>query len=259
MEIKTNAGYEVRVYEPKGDIKESSILLIHGSWGGAWMWDIAGPLYAAAGYKTYALSLRGHGGSEGILEGATMEDYVEDVKSVVDEMALENPIIIGHSMGGLVALMYAGKNPGKALVVIGGSPSKEVIGEGEEKEYPVVYTLMEAGMPANPMVVMSMLPDMDKEMIMNMKNMLGMESGVARSDRKLGISVPHIKMPALFTGSEFGDSVPFGISQEIAKKLAEVYKGEFISIEGATHPGVLLGKHAGDAAGKIVGWLSTVA
>ena len=256
MEIKTKAGYEVRVYEPKGDIKESSILLIHGSWGGAWMWDTTGPLYAAAGYKTYALSLRGHGGSEGILEGATMEDYVEDVKSVVDEMALENLIIIGHSMGGLVALMYAGKNSGKALVVIDGSPSKEVIGEGEEKEYPVVYTPMEAGMSADSIVVMSALPDMDKEMIMNMKNMLGMESGVARSDRKLGISVPNIKIPALFAGAELGDSLPFGIPQETAKKLAEVYKGDFMSVEGATHPGVLLGKHAEGGAQKVVEWLS---
>jgi len=67
-------------------------------------------------------------------------------------------------------------------------------------------------------------------MLMKMKDMLGMESGVARSERKKGISVPKESLggaPLLFIGAELGKSVPFGIGTEKSKAQHEVYGGKF--------------------------------
>ena len=95
---------------------------------------------------------------------------------------------------------------------------------------------------------------------MMMKDMLGKESGIARSERKKGISVPKdkITIPALFLGAENGTSVPFGIGTEKARAAAEYYDADFIEIKGATHPGILAGEHAGETVMKIVEWLNNL-
>lgn len=237
---------------------ESPLLLVHGSFGSSAMWMGYADVFARAGWDVYALDLRGHGKSTGSVAGMTMNDYVADVRRAAEEHALENPIVIGHSMGGLVALMYAVAHGARAIVSIDGSPTKEVQGEGEKKEYPDAYSPMDAGMPADPAEVMRALPDIPQEMLMKLKDMLGMESGIARSERKLGISVSKEKlpMPVLFVGGELGESVPFGIGIRTARAMAAYYEKDFIEIKGATHPGILIGEHAMQAAEGIERWLS---
>lgn len=209
------------------------------------------------GWNVYAPDLRGHGKSEGSVEEATMSDYVSDVHQAVTENGLMNPVVIGHSMGGLVALMYAAKHGAKAVVAIDPSPTQEVQGGGEKKDYPAQYSPMDAGMPSDPMQIMKALPDIPQEMLMKMKEMLGMESGAARSERKLGISISKdsLPMPVLFVGGELGESVPFGIGIRTAAAMADYYGKEVVEIKGATHPGILIGEHAMEAVSKIEGWI----
>ena len=151
----------------------------------------------------------------------------------------------------------------QALISIDPSPSLEVKGAGEEekiKAIPLVYNAMDAGMPTDPMEVMKAMPDIPKEMLMIMKDMLGPESGLARRDRKRGISVPResLTVPTLFIGAELGDSLPFGISLESTQKMADYYNAEFVEIKGASHPGIIMGVHAKETADKIDKWLTNL-
>lgn len=247
-----------QVQKAESKAHDNPIVLVHGSWGSGMMWVGYSQYLSQKGWDVYALDLRGHGKSAGEVAGATMEDYANDVVQVVSEHDLSNPIIVGHSMGGLVALMYARDHGAKAVVAIDPSPSKEVQGEGEKKDYPEAYSPMDAGMPADPMEVMKALPDIPQEKLMKMKEMLGMESGVARSERKFGISVPKEKltMSVLFVGGELGESVPFGIGINTAEAMADYYEEDVIEIKGATHPGILIGEHAMEAVTQIENWLS---
>ena len=237
---------------------DNPIVLVHGSWGSSAMWMGYTQFLSQNGWDVYALDLRGHGKSEGNIAGVTMEDYAQDVNQVITEHSIKNPVVVGHSMGGLVALMYATEHSAKAVVAIDSSPTKEVQGEGEKKEYPTEYSPMDAGMPADPMEIMKALPDIPQEKLMKMKGMLGMESGVARSDRKFGISIPKEKlpMPVLFVGGELGESVPFGIGIKTAEAMANYYGKDIVEIKGATHPGILIGEHAMEAVEKIENWMS---
>jgi len=92
-----------------------------------------------------------------------------------------------------------------------------------------------------------------------MKMMLGVESGVARSERKKGISVPKesLKAPVLFIGAERGTSLPFGIGIELVRAQAAYYGAPVVEIQGATHPGLLIGKHWKKTAEAVVRWLET--
>ncbi|MCI8328664.1 MAG: alpha/beta hydrolase [Oscillibacter sp.] len=86
------------------------IVFVHGICHGAWCWENFIDFFAEQGYQCYAVSLRGHGNSEGKenLNSFTLSDYVEDVKTVVD-MCATKPFLVGHSMGGAVVQQYIGK------------------------------------------------------------------------------------------------------------------------------------------------------
>jgi pimeloyl-ACP methyl ester carboxylesterase len=233
-----------------------NIIFIHMSWGGSWAFDFYMEFFAKAGYNCYALDLRGHGNSGGSVINTTMQDYVDDVRTMVSELNIQNPIVVGHSMGGLIALMYSAEYGSRATISIDGSPSLEAQKTSEEKTYSPSYTPQDSGMP-NPMKAMMILSDIYPWRLMKMKKLLKVESGVARSERKLGISIPKEKLtqPLLFIGAEKGTSLPFGIGIEKVTMQAEYYNAKVVEIKGASHPGILIGKHWKKSTEAILKWL----
>lgn len=251
----------VQQLSPDKKFFTSPLIFVHGSFGGYWMWEMMAPYLASRGFECFLLSLRGHNPSGKVdLGSVRMQDYVEDVSLVIKELQLESPVLIGHSMGGLIVLMNAAENSVKALVSIDPSPSVEISGGKtieEASKIPDVYDSMEVGMPGDMVGMMEAMPDVSRDMLMQMQSMLGPESGSARRDRKIGISIPKEKldMPILMFAAQLGDSLPFGISAESTKKMAEYYNADFFEIKGASHPGMLAGEHAQEVVMKIESWL----
>lgn len=100
------------------------LLFIHGAFTGAWCWDeYFLPYLASQGYPAYALSLRGHGKSQGHLYTASLANYVADVTHVIEALALDQPpVLIGHSMGGMVVQKYIERHPVQAAVLMNSVP-----------------------------------------------------------------------------------------------------------------------------------------
>lgn len=233
------------------------LVFIHMSWGGAWAFKRYMKFFAGRGYACHAVDLRGHGNSGGSVEGASMQDYVNDVRTAVTGLGLENTVVIGHSMGGLISLMYGAQFKPHGIASLDGSPPKETQGTNEEKSYPPSYVPTDAGMPKNPLKAMSAFSDLPPMRLMQMKFALGVESGVARSDRKRGISIPkeQLSQPLLFIGAERGASVPFGIGIEKMSAQAAYYGTDAVEIKGASHPGLLIGVYWKRSAEAILQWL----
>ncbi|RAU21334.1 alpha/beta hydrolase [Paramagnetospirillum kuznetsovii] len=99
------------------------ILFVHGSYCGAWVWaEKFMPFFAKAGFACHAVSLRGHGDSEGRYDHASLDDYVSDVRRAMDHIG-GRCILIGHSMGGLVAQhVMAGESDVEAAVLLSSVP-----------------------------------------------------------------------------------------------------------------------------------------
>jgi pimeloyl-ACP methyl ester carboxylesterase len=99
--------------------KPLSLLFIHGICNAAWVWQRNFlPYFASLGYDSYALSLRGHGGSEGRekLRQFGLSDFADDVHRAYEQIGA--PIIlIGHSLGGAVVQNYI-RRGGKAAGVV---------------------------------------------------------------------------------------------------------------------------------------------
>ena len=96
------------------------LLFIHGSYCGAWIWERHFlPAFAKAGYRGAAISLRGHGASEGIdqISAFGIADYLADVQAGV-QLFDQTPVLIGHSLGGYVVQKYALENNVAGLVLM---------------------------------------------------------------------------------------------------------------------------------------------
>jgi len=86
------------------DLAKPPLLFVHGAWHGAWCWQEHWMAAAAAqGWRTYAVSLRGHGGSDrpDRFELASLRHYQHDVLQSITQLP-SPPVLIGHSMGGAV-------------------------------------------------------------------------------------------------------------------------------------------------------------
>lgn len=90
--------------------KKGSILFVHGVCHDARCWHNYLDFFSSAGFDSYALSLRGHGKSEGheFLDHWRLSDYVADVVKVALSID-EKPIIVGHSMGGAILQKLLGE------------------------------------------------------------------------------------------------------------------------------------------------------
>lgn len=117
---------EIISREPETPKFEAPLLFVHGTGHGAWCWDEHFlPFFAARGFSAHAVSLRGHGKSDvkGKLKWASISDYVDDVFQAASRLPAK-PVVIGHSLGGLVVLKYLEKHPAPAAVLIAPSPSE---------------------------------------------------------------------------------------------------------------------------------------
>jgi pimeloyl-ACP methyl ester carboxylesterase len=99
------------------------LLLLHGFGNEAHIWDDFAPSVAPA-YRTLALDHRGHGDSAWDPEHRYDRDaMVDDVERVCESLGIDRLVVIGHSLGGRIATLFAGRHPerlaGLVLVDIG--------------------------------------------------------------------------------------------------------------------------------------------
>ena len=117
--------HELEVVARKGGgASPPPLLFVHGAAHGAWCWaDHFLGFFAGRGFDAYALSLRGHGGSGGRerLRWTSVADYVDDVERVAAGLPRE-PVVVGHSMGGMVAARYLARRRPPAAALLAPAP-----------------------------------------------------------------------------------------------------------------------------------------
>lgn len=97
-----------------------TIVLVHGGPGGfdhSYFKPAFGRLSTVA--QVIYLDLRGHGRSEwGDPVAWTFETCADDLRAFCDALEIARPIVLGHSMGGFVAMSYGARHPGHAAALI---------------------------------------------------------------------------------------------------------------------------------------------
>jgi non-heme chloroperoxidase len=128
-----------------------TVLLLHGITLSAAIWHFQLPVLATAGLRVVAYDQRGHGSSTVGAEGLTFDRLAADLGEILDQLLIDGDVVlVGHSMGGMVALRHLASVPGDAdgtgrvrglaLVATSAGP---VVGSG----LPGVAALVAAGGP----------------------------------------------------------------------------------------------------------------
>jgi pimeloyl-ACP methyl ester carboxylesterase len=84
-------------------MNRSPIVLVHGAWGGAWIWRrVLAPL-RAAGHEVHAVTLTGDGERAHLRRpGITLQTHIADVTGLIEAEELDHVVLVGHSYGGMV-------------------------------------------------------------------------------------------------------------------------------------------------------------
>lgn len=99
--------------------KMADIILVAGSWHGGWYFSSILPRLRNEGHRVFAITLTGVGERRNQSKtGVNLQTHIDDVISVIEMEELENPILVGHSYGGMVITGVAGQMIGKISALV---------------------------------------------------------------------------------------------------------------------------------------------
>jgi pimeloyl-ACP methyl ester carboxylesterase len=114
-------------YEDHGDNKSYPLILIHPIGGNILIWHHEISLLLKNRFRIIAYEIRGHHRTNmGRVGAYTMQDLVNDLHQLLKHLNIKRCSIIGHSIGGIIASIYAAQHPESvdAIVLINSSPKK---------------------------------------------------------------------------------------------------------------------------------------
>lgn len=108
-----------------------TIVMTHGAFCGGWAFEAFRTPFEARGWTVLTPDLPGHGDGGGVA-GLSMSDYARSLARLVSELS-EPPVLLGHSMGGLVTQLAARRTRARALVLLAPSPPWGITGSTIEE------------------------------------------------------------------------------------------------------------------------------
>ena len=227
------------------------ILMVHGAFHGWWAYKRWLGLFAAMGFPSYAVSLRGHEGAQPLSDeqlcATGMADYAQDVQTVADFIG-KPFVLVGHSLGGLIGQMVAVQNEAVKALILVGSAGPAALGPTRDFIWPEHDPLL---FPPERMRK-SMFHEIGDGDFAAIYGRLVPESPLALNESglaKIDVERNTIKAPVFVIGTEFD-----GIGLHKTEAIADYYGAESIKVPGTSHDCLL--EDAGlDAAHEIARWL----
>jgi len=101
--------------------------MVHGGFCAAWVFEEFRAPFEAAGHAVFTPDLPGHAGARPSVAGLSMGDYAKAIATLARQQS-RPPILIGHSLGGLVVQLAATRTPVAALILLAPSAPWGVTG-----------------------------------------------------------------------------------------------------------------------------------
>lgn len=109
------------------------VLFVHGIFSGAWIWEEHFlDWFAHHGYHAYAVSLRGHGRSSSPDPSGqySLKNYADDLKDAIqtiEQSHKQPPLLVGHSMGGMVVQRFLSQHIARGAVLLCSIPPQGIM------------------------------------------------------------------------------------------------------------------------------------
>ncbi|HET6490530.1 MAG TPA: alpha/beta hydrolase [Syntrophales bacterium] len=117
------------------------VIFVHSLAGNAAQWS-AQLDHLRRSRRAVAVNLRGHGLSEPPADGNySIESLAGDIDTIVRRIGMTRFVLVGHSMGGIVALAYADANPGQVAGILLADPAGDIRNVPEDQIRPFMNAI----------------------------------------------------------------------------------------------------------------------
>jgi pimeloyl-ACP methyl ester carboxylesterase len=237
-------GLYVESWLPERRSRRRPLYLLHGELGGSWLWERYLSYFAQRGWEGHALNLRAHFWSETAdLASLDLASYVEDAAAGLAALG-RTPVVVGHGLGGLLALKIAESHEVAGLILIGSALPRPI----QPAPPPHVARLVPAqfrqeliGWAGSHEIIARLNPDLTMADIARIQHLMGAESGTARRQMLEGLSVDReaiAQLPMLVLGGGLDRLFPEAESE----RLAEWLGAEYQPFGAHSHYGMVIGE-----------------
>jgi len=218
-------------------------VFIHGAGGGGWEWNSWRPVFEKDGWICVDNDLVP---AKGGIAKTTFDDYLQQVDKWANGKRPCRLVLIGASMGGILALKAAETLKPEAIVLVN-SVGPAGIGANTPKTYPSVIQWSKGTLKET----QDSMPDSDAATIQFAFHHWRDESGAVLSAIHKGIAVKPPTCPLLVVLGDKDTDVPNAVGKEMAVR----YKGTRKVFPDMSHVGPLLGTRAEEVAAATISWL----
>lgn len=220
-----------------------SVLMIHGAGGGGWEWSSWSRVFAAAGWRVSAPDLMPAAAG---LADTSLRDYEAQVRDWM--RALRPRLVIGASLGGLLALRCHDAAAGAALVLVNPMPPAGFApASPPARIYPDIVPWRSTASLAS---TARTLPDADPSSWHDAWRRWRDESGRVLKEAATGPGIQHPAAPVLMIVS----AADRDVTPSTSRALATALSADVLELPGASHVGPLLGRSAPIVAARVLNW-----
>ncbi|HEY4227272.1 MAG TPA: alpha/beta fold hydrolase [Candidatus Limnocylindrales bacterium] len=240
-------GLYIESWLPERRSRRKPLLFIHGELAGSWAWERFLGYFAGRGWEGHALNLRNHHWSQTADPAElSFETFVDDVGAAIDRLG-PSVVVVGHGMGGLLAMKAAERHPVSGLVLIGAESPADVRAATEAheiREIPELFGPSLLGWATLPEKLQRDHRDLSLADVLRIQHLMGQkphESGRARRTMLRGVKVDPARLadvPKLVIAGGLDQVVPV----DLAERLATWLGAEFEPFGAHSHYGLILGE-----------------
>lgn len=222
------------------------VLLLPGAGAGGWEWMRWCAVLEQAGFTSHPLDLVP--GGDG-LAATQWADYVAQACAAAAALAPPR-VVVGASLGGLLALAVSERVACAALVLVNPLPPlPEAAALPARAPYPAIVPWRREARLAG---TRRALPDADDATCLYAFRHWRDESGAVLNSAYAGIALTSFAGPSLLIATDGDTDVPPALTAQLAQRLG----ASLLRLPGS-HVGPLLGRQAVDCAAQAVAWLNT--
>src|SRR6266540_5125705 len=238
-------GLYIESWLPERRSRRRPLLFVHGECAGSWAWERFLGYFAGRGWEGHALNLQNHFWSQTVDPAdLSFDTYTEDVVAAIERFG-PSVVVVGHGLGGLLALKAAERHPISGLVVLSSELPKELRAPArlhELREVPAAYGKAALGWDILPEKIQRQNKDLSLADVLRIQHLLGQkprESGIARRQVLTGVSVDW-RAVEQFPRLVIGAGLDRQVSEDDSHRLATWLEAEYEPFGAHSHYGLIL-------------------
>jgi len=250
-------GVAVTKYMPATQKQKTPVVMVHGGNHAGWCWETWAQFFAEAGYEVHVPDWYNHGASDALLDEEFLHRSIADVAKkeipYITERFDQPPILIGHSMGGLAAALYATTAPVERLAMVAtvmpqsAHPDPIPLPVDMNKPYPL-FPFEQAKQ-----IFFTKSSEADARRYYERLSVESPQAVYEATHWSVELDPADVTVPTLVMATEFDQLIP----HEPLKRYAEMLHADYIQASGVGHSDVLLkSPEAETAAQQVIDWLA---